>query len=528
METGPLTLPPPVPAGLPNNVARPPITAAHRPAAPAPVPPPSASAPWPAGPAPWLLQPAAAAVRPSSPLQRRVVQVVVLPLIGLMVLAGLVLLVLDVLVYAAARFADEFGLALLIGLAASAVPVAFLRFLDRRNPKPWWLYAVAFGWGGIVATGWSGVFNTIVDDVLLGLTSEENALAIGAPLAGPVEEPLKALGVLLLFWLLRSYVANARDGFVVGALVGLGFNWLETAGYVVQLGALLDSTPWAMQFGNRFALLGLGAHTLWTALFGMFLGLTRQPRRRWTRFAPLIGLVIVTLTHALSNGGLVLLDGDPTDPASTAAVAVPPSEGLSEFVGSWIFGAGYQLLFLPVWVLAGVMLARSGHWQRTVLRIELAGEVGGAVTRPEYEDVLRDHPLARRRIPGLSGRRSARLVAAQNALAFRRYQVRAAGGDVAYDPLVQRIRGEVARRRADAAPGVPGALPGVAVQHSGTHVVRQVHPATWQPPVPPQRGLVGPVTPPAWQAVPHRPAYPLASPAWQHAQPWIPQPRQPV
>ena len=63
----------------------------------------------------------------------------------------------------------------------------------------------------------------------------EAALMIGAPIAAPlVEETTKGLGLLLLFWLVRSEFDNVRDGLVYGALIGAGFNWFESALYVQQ------------------------------------------------------------------------------------------------------------------------------------------------------------------------------------------------------------------------------------------------------------------------------------------------------
>jgi RsiW-degrading membrane proteinase PrsW (M82 family) len=46
-------------------------------------------------------------------------------------------------------------------------------------------------------------------------------ILVSAPI---VEELAKALGVLLIFWLLRPESDNMRDGIVYGALVGLGFS----------------------------------------------------------------------------------------------------------------------------------------------------------------------------------------------------------------------------------------------------------------------------------------------------------------
>ena len=54
------------------------------------------------------------------------------------------------------------------------------------------------------------------------------AAMLSAPISAPiVEEIAKALGVTLIFRLLRAEFDNMRDGIVYGALVGLGFNWLR-------------------------------------------------------------------------------------------------------------------------------------------------------------------------------------------------------------------------------------------------------------------------------------------------------------
>jgi RsiW-degrading membrane proteinase PrsW (M82 family) len=64
----------------------------------------------------------------------------------------------------------------------------------------------------------------------LGCVRYGNRRALAAPISAPVvEEIAKALGVLLIFRLLRAEFDNVRDGFVYGAVVGVGFNWSEAA-----------------------------------------------------------------------------------------------------------------------------------------------------------------------------------------------------------------------------------------------------------------------------------------------------------
>ena len=124
---------------------------------------------------------------------------------------------------------------------------------------------------------------------------EEAAWLIGAPVAAPiVEEIVKGLGVVLFFVLLRAEFDNMRDGLIYGALIGVGFNWEETAHWTASLYAEFGVAPWGLQFGTRYALFGLSGHAMYTGLFGAALGLVRQTRRRWLQvLAPIVGLKVV-------------------------------------------------------------------------------------------------------------------------------------------------------------------------------------------------------------------------------------------
>ena len=72
--------------------------------------------------------------------------------------------------------------------------------------------------------------------------------------------------------MLRGEFNSVRDGIVYGALVGIGFNWYETALYVAQEYAKTGVAPYGLQLGGRFALFGLGGHALFSGIFGGFLG----------------------------------------------------------------------------------------------------------------------------------------------------------------------------------------------------------------------------------------------------------------
>jgi protease PrsW len=389
-----------------------------------------------------------------SPLRQRRYAIAVIAALALALLFSVIMLfwVLDHLKPDVLRvYLSVLALSSLLSL----VPLAILRFLDRRERESGWLTAAAFLWGAVIATGLAlPLNNAILRAVAAWLRANpqiaqavggEAALVIGAPIAGPlIEELTKGLGLLILFLLLHSEFDNARDGLIYGALIGLGFNWVESALYVAQGYAEYGVAPYGQQLGGRFALFGLAGHALYTGMFGAFLGLARQTSRRWLRvFLPLVGLLLAILAHAWNNGlGLliVVVSGKPLPvPAPPEPISIPA--GLLR--GSLV----YSVIFFPFLLLMVLLVWRSGLWERRVIQRELAAEVGGAVTPEEYEAIKRDGILRTRRIARTARRRSKALVNAQHELAFRRQRVLAAGGDPETDPLVAGWRVQIASLR---------------------------------------------------------------------------------
>src|SRR5262249_40866354 len=105
-------------------------------------------------------------------------------------------------------------------------------------------------------------------------------------------------------------------------------------------------------------------------------------------------------------------------------------------------------IFLPFLLLTALALWRSGVRERSVIREELAGEVGRAVSAGEYAEIVADRVLRTRRIDPLRRRASAALVNAQHELAFRKRRVRHEGRDPDRDGLAVAWREEIWRLRA--------------------------------------------------------------------------------
>ncbi len=349
------------------------------------------------------------------------------------------------------------------------IPIAILWFLDRREPESKWLYAIALLWGALIATGVAQPINALIinavkdyftlhPDLQAAFGGKSAALAIAAPLAGPlVEEITKGAGVLLLFLLLRSEFDDVRDGFIYGALVGIGFNFLETSAYILQGFVETGTAPWLAQLGSRHSAFGLGTHALFTGLFGMGLGLARQTVRPWLRYAAgPIGWLLGFSAHFVNNSIVLLLilimkitGANLNDTSNVGGLDL---DNLPFLMGFAFNTVRVLITLLPFFLIAIVMLWQSGEWERRVIREELADETAPVITPEEYEWVKRDRFFRTRRIPAYDRRTSAAIVRAQNELALRKWRVQQQGQDVGTDTLVASWRDEVLRLRGAIAP----------------------------------------------------------------------------
>lgn len=348
--------------------------------------------------------------------------------------------------------------ALVLSGILSLLPLSLLWLLERRERQTPWLFAAAFLWGGCIATALALPFNSaflkfadtwvVQHPVVREALGPDAAMLLAAPISAPiVEEIAKAVGVLAIFRLLRPEFHNVRDGIVYGALVGVGFNWFEAALYVAQGYAETGVPPYGLQLGSRYALLGLGGHAMSTGIFGAFLGIAMQTRRAWIRIlAPIAGLVLAIAAHMVNNALPLLAALAAASAGEPPAVSDPLDLGFVQaFVGSSLLELA---IFLPFLLLTALALWRSSVRERRVIREELAGEVGGAVSAGEYAEIVADRVLRTRRIDPLRPRASAALVNAQHELAFRKRRVRHEGRDPDRDTLAVAWRDEIWRLRA--------------------------------------------------------------------------------
>ena len=183
-------------------------------------------------------------------------------------------------------------------LVASVLPLpiylAAALWLDRFEPEPRGMLAMAFLWGASVAILAAGLVNQAMDAAL----GESLSSVSTAPL---VEELLKAVILFRFYWRKRTEFDGVVDGLIYAAMVGLGFAFMENIDYYGR--ALLKEGPGglAVTFSVR-GVLGPFAHPLFTGATGIGLGLARQTHKRWVRhLAPWLGLLVAVGLHSAWN-----------------------------------------------------------------------------------------------------------------------------------------------------------------------------------------------------------------------------------
>jgi len=375
-------------------------------------------------------------------------------------------------------------------LALYVVPVALaIYFLDLFEREPLSLLAAAFIWGGVISIGLSGPTNGAVIEILAKLGGVELAQEWGAALAAPpVEETFKFLGVVTIYLIARNEIDDLFDGFIYGALVGLGFAAVENVQYfvvaVANSGGDDQIGPVLQMFLLRVVIVGAYMHVLWTGISGIGLAyyVTRRDQPHAKRLAVMVGLFLLAIVaHVIWNSPL-----------------------LADLVGAGPFG---QILFglikgSPFFIFLAllVLLAqrREHHWFRRMTEAHVGEDV---LTPQEVAELggLRSRWRARRLAARRKGPQGARLLGRLQRQQINLAMIRSrTGSDEHPDVIAQRdiIRGiraelnatpdiaQAADRPMPAAFQAPAPLPAQA--WSPTHYVPPTGMAAWATPDPAQ------------------------------------------
>jgi RsiW-degrading membrane proteinase PrsW (M82 family) len=287
-------------------------------------------------------------------------------------------------------------------LLVYALPVFLaVYFLDLYEREPMSLVLAALVWGAVAATTLAGLANEGWGLVIARLGGPGFASRWTAALTAPwVEETLKAAGVVLICLIAPLEVDDVMDGFVYGAMCGLGFAIVEDVFYFI---GVFGGTPAGVLEGFyvRVVSAGLYGHVLYTGLSGMGIAYFFSRRGEASlerRIAVAAGMFSVAVVgHFLWNSPWFDLF-----PARVARL------------GDWLMiplAAAVKGVPLLVFVVVAITLARRR--ERRWLGIALGSEVG-SVGLSETELGLLLDPRARRRsvrdMRRRAGERAARLL----------------------------------------------------------------------------------------------------------------------
>lgn len=248
-----------------------------------------------------------------SPIQHRHTarrRTVLLPAVGLVVLAGCGLALLAISTAKVGLVAE------LVGVAAALVPVmtivAALLWIDRWEPEPARLLWLAFGWGACVAAITALLINNTAEAVGDALLGNGHGDTISAVVSAPLfEEAAKGAFVVGIMIWLRNELDGVIDGVVYAGFVAAGFAFTENIYYFgrafAEYGFGDATTPGVI---TAFILRGVLApfcHPLFTAMIGIGIGISvRTPNRAVRLLAPIGGYLAAVVLHAMWNAAATL------------------------------------------------------------------------------------------------------------------------------------------------------------------------------------------------------------------------------
>jgi RsiW-degrading membrane proteinase PrsW (M82 family) len=258
------------------------------------------------------------------------------------------------------------------------VPVvgAYL-WLDRYEPEPKVLLALALVWGAFVATFLALVAQDLGSAILSLSTTASSTIV--APLT---EEFTKGLFLVLLLVWRRHELDGVLDGIVYAGMVGVGFAFTENILYLATAYNGLDGAPGGMVgLTSTFVVRCIAspfAHPFFTAFTGIGVGLAIASRGRAARFFfPIGGYSIAVLCHAAWNASASY--GGGAGFFGAYFVVMLPAFVLMVAFAMWIRSRERLILtaalydaaqrgFLPVGDIPGVVDLASRHAARRYAR----------------------------------------------------------------------------------------------------------------------------------------------------------------
>ncbi|HEX3343385.1 MAG TPA: PrsW family intramembrane metalloprotease, partial [Polyangiaceae bacterium] len=203
---------------------------------------------------------------------------------------------------------ESMGIGALCAIPPLAIYLWIPRLIDRFDPEPWWALALVLGWGAVAACGVAATVNTGVELAATEIGGKDFGRIAGVCFSAPiVEEGMKGIGVLGVFYFLRREFDGVVDGVIYATFVALGFAATEN---IIYYSNAVKSDPNGSVLAVTFVLRGVLApwgHPLYTSMTGIGFGISRETNRTWLKWmAPLFGYCAAMFLHSLWNTASVI------------------------------------------------------------------------------------------------------------------------------------------------------------------------------------------------------------------------------
>lgn len=319
---------------------------------------------------------------------------------------------------------------LLVSIFFGFVPMllfaGFINWLDRYEKEPKALLGAAFIWGVLIAGGGAYIINTVLGLGVYIMTGSAGAtdFATASIIAPIVEESLKGLAVLVVFFLFYKEFDSILDGIIYAGITALGFAAIENVLYIYERGYQESGWEglWTLVF-IRVILVGW-QHPFYTAFTGIGLATARMNRNALIKIVAVLGgFATAVFMHAFHNtfGGLI-----------------GGIEGLA--IGTFVDWTGwfFMLVFI-IWMIVN---------ERNILRRQLHAEASNGLISPAQYRTAISFAQTGARMSALSSGSyftTARFYQVCGELAHKKEQLAKLGDERGNLAIIEKLRGELAQ-----------------------------------------------------------------------------------
>ncbi|MBI5294780.1 MAG: PrsW family intramembrane metalloprotease [Chloroflexi bacterium] len=308
--------------------------------------------------------------------------------------------------------------AIFLSFASAFLMILFINWLDRYEKEPILLMIAAFLWGVVIAAGGAYIINTVLGIGVYVFTGDEAMadVATVSLIAPFVEEFLKGLAVLIVFFLFRREFDSVLDGIIYAAMVALGFAATENAIYIIRG---YDANGWAGLLELAWIRLVVVAwqHPFYTAFTGIGLAVARLNRSILVKLIAIpTGFSLAVFAHFLHN---------------SMAIFLPDILGrLTDWLGWFTMGA------FILWMI---------FHERNLVKKHLAEEVtSGLLTPSQYQSALSPFTMS---FAILSGLATHRFYQTCGELAHKKEQFSKLGDESGNAAIIASLRAQLSNLR---------------------------------------------------------------------------------